>query len=124
MSGKKPKRDQAQEALQASRVLLEEGLYRDCISRAYYAMFDAAQALLKSDGYEAGTHKGVLVLLDKHYVKENRMPAEVSQTLRQAFDARQLADYSEDPVPRSDAEDAVQHAERFLERIREHLDRE
>ena len=46
MSGKKPKWDQAQEALQASRVLLEEGLYRDCISRAYYAMFDAAQALL------------------------------------------------------------------------------
>ena len=37
MSGKKPKWDQAQEALQASRVLLEEGLYRDCISRAYYA---------------------------------------------------------------------------------------
>lgn len=45
MSETDPRWTQAEDALYASRVLLDEGLYRDCVSRAYYAMFNAAQAL-------------------------------------------------------------------------------
>lgn len=124
MSERITKWKQAQEALQASHILLEEDLCRDCISRAYYAMFNAATAFLTSEGYEAETHKGVLVLLDKHFVKTGQIPVELTQTLRQAFEARQLADYSEDPVPQSDAEEIVRRAEHFLKQIRIHMNRE
>lgn len=123
MSDRVTKWEQAREALRASQVLLEESLYRDCVSRAYYAMFDAAQAFLNSEGHEAKTHKGVLVLLDKHFVKKGHIPAELTQSLRQTFEARQLADYGEDPVPPSDAEEIVHRAERFLKQIRTHKGR-
>ena len=121
MSETDPRWTQAEDALYASRVLLDEGLYRDCVSRAYYAMFNAAQALLHADGYDPETHKGTLVLLDKHYVKDGRMAAQITQTLRQAFDLRQLADYSENPVSPSEAVEMVETAEAFLERIQEHM---
>jgi len=77
--------------------------------------------LLHADGYDPETHKGTLVLLDKHYVKDGRMAAQITQTLRQAFDLRQLADYSENPVSPSEAVEMVETAEAFLERIQEHM---
>lgn len=92
--------------------------------RAYYAMFNAAKTLLQADGHEAETHKGTLVLLDKHYVKEEKIDPDITQTLRQAFDVRQLADYSEEPVSPSEAEQIVQQADAFLPQIAAYTNRD
>lgn len=121
MNEHQSKWEQAQQALEASRLLLEADLYRDSISRAYYAMFDAAQTLLRSAGHRTKTHKGVHVLLDKHFVKEDILPEWMSTSIRNAYDMRQLADYSEKQVSRKDAEDVLQNAESFVQTVRDML---
>ena len=81
-------------------------------------MFDAAQALLQSDGYRPKTHKGVHILLNKHYVKDGRLPKWVGTTLRNGFDSRQLADYSDRPVSEAHAADILRDAERIVQELR------
>ena len=52
----------ARNALSASEALVSKELFDDAISRAYYAMFYAAKALLIRDGVSAGSkHSAVLL---------------------------------------------------------------
>ena len=51
------------EKLESARILLRTGRFDDAISRAYYAAFYAARALLLLLGVEARTHEGVLAML-------------------------------------------------------------
>jgi len=50
----------AHKKLAASRLLLREGCCEDAPSRAYYAAFHCIQALLRTEGEYARTHKGAL----------------------------------------------------------------
>lgn len=52
----------ADKKLQVAVRLFESGDYEDAVSRAYYAVYHAAQALLLSEGEKAETHKGVVTL--------------------------------------------------------------
>lgn len=121
MSEVETKRQHARESLQAADILIDAGLYRDSVSRSYYAMFSAAQALLIAHNLTPRTHKGTHVLLDKHFVKTGRLPTRVSRTLRQAFDARQLADYSDESPSQSHAEELFVAAEDFVAQVAHHL---
>lgn len=53
----------ADEALQATDTLLEAGFADFAVSRAYYAAFYAASALLLADGKMFRSHRGVLTLI-------------------------------------------------------------
>lgn len=53
--------------LGAARLLFDEHLYGETLSRSYFAMFAAAKALLAAHGSEARGHKGVHHLLYKNY---------------------------------------------------------
>lgn len=48
----------ANDALLVARAALELGIVRDALSRAYYAVFHAARALLLLAGVEPKTHAG------------------------------------------------------------------
>ena len=48
------------EDLDTAELLYKNNRYRPSISRAYYSMFYAAQALLISGGFDTSTHKGVI----------------------------------------------------------------
>ena len=43
--------DRAQESLQAAQLCLQTGLVNSAVSRAYYAMFQAAQVALEQAGF-------------------------------------------------------------------------
>ena len=49
----------AQEKLAAAKLLFENEMYDDAVSRAYYSAFHCAQALLLNEGLKAETHSGV-----------------------------------------------------------------
>jgi uncharacterized protein (UPF0332 family) len=54
----------AHRSLKAAETLLEQDLYEDAISRAYYAMFYAVNALLIRDGLNvSGKHSAVVAAL-------------------------------------------------------------
>lgn len=88
----------AERRLAAARRDVAAEDYESCISRIYYAVFAAAQALLASEGLEAHTHKGVFTLLGRHFVKPGRLDKRHADVFRRARDARQLADYAEAAV--------------------------
>ncbi len=81
------------DALQAAEALLGLALPNDAVSRAYYAAFHYARALLLSGGLEPRTHRGVFSLLEEHFEKTGQLsPAALSSfARRQTF--RGLADY-------------------------------
>ena len=83
----------ATEAWKAAQNLFEDGLFADCMSRAYYASFHFATAALFTIGLEARSHQGLLKLFDKHFIKTKIFEPELSKVLRRAQKLREESDY-------------------------------
>jgi uncharacterized protein (UPF0332 family) len=86
--------EQADEALEAAGVLLEKGLDRQAINRAYYAMFYGVLALLATRKLETSKHSGAVSLFDKEFIKPGTFSKDLSRWLHDAFDLRQRSDYT------------------------------
>ncbi|MDO8871678.1 MAG: HEPN domain-containing protein [Methanoregula sp.] len=67
-----PERDLtlAAETLGAAEYLLKGGYYNDAVSRAYYAMFYAARALLASRDLHPKGHKDLILQFGLEFVKK------------------------------------------------------
>jgi uncharacterized protein (UPF0332 family) len=52
----------AQRRLEAARLLLDKGYTNDALSKAYYAIFAAAKAVLATQGLDSKKHSGVIAL--------------------------------------------------------------
>jgi hypothetical protein len=61
--------ERADTCLSEARQLQQASLPYGAASRAYYAVFHAARALLFSIGIEAGSHKGVVAMIGDHFVR-------------------------------------------------------
>ena len=61
--------DMARERLHSSKILLDEGSYKDSIGRSYYAMFTAVRALLVIEGKDFSKHAGVIAYFQKEFIK-------------------------------------------------------
>ena len=79
----------AEKALRSARLLVEHRELEDAVSRAYYAMFHAARAILFSKGAKAKTHRGTISLFGENIVKKGILSDEFADMLRKAFDLRQ-----------------------------------
>ncbi|EEB74213.1 HEPN domain-containing protein [Thermococcus sp. AM4] len=113
----------AHESLEAARVLLENGFYRDAISRAYYAMFYAASALLRAKGVVTKSHRGVIAKFGLEFVNMGIVEKYYAKALSLAETSRERADY--DPTYRpseEEAESIIEDAERFIERVEKALE--
>ncbi|GIW89833.1 MAG: hypothetical protein KatS3mg109_0265 [Pirellulaceae bacterium] len=91
--------EQADESLNAARLLLKDGFLRSAVNRAYYCMFYAILALLAAEKKETSKHSGAIALFDRDYVKPGIFPKELSRAVHEAFDLRQRADYSAEYTP-------------------------
>lgn len=106
----------ARESAEEARVLFRASLYSGACSRAYYAMFNAARAMLLARGYEpesAKTHKTVLRLFSREFVQSGTFDAGLARALRKAADARHLADY-EGGVTQEEAAQVMATLEAFM----------
>ncbi len=108
----------AANALHGASVLLDAGDFAAAVSRAYYAMFYAARAALLAEGLATKTHSGLVHVFGQTFVQGGRVSAEAGKALREAFRARQLADYAEEEVfGREDAARYVEQARRFVAEV-------
>jgi uncharacterized protein (UPF0332 family) len=64
--------EKADHALEVAESLYKEGFIQDASSRIYYAMFYAAQALLKSENIDMVKHSAVESALDYHAERNNK----------------------------------------------------
>lgn len=103
------------ESLRAACVLLDNGLYNDAISRAYYAAFHWASAVLMAKGLQAKTHRGTIQLLSLHFVKPGLLPQDAANHLAHLETSRELSDYTGKPdFTEEQVRQAIAEAERFL----------
>jgi hypothetical protein len=114
--------ESAKERLNAAKVLLECGSYKDSISRSYYAMFTVVRALLATDGVDYSKHAGVISYFQKEYIKTGVFDKKYSKYLSQAFQIRNNTDYSDFfVVSQEDAKNQYENAAVFIEIIEEYL---
>jgi uncharacterized protein len=83
----------AVEALADAELLVKENRTASAISRAYYAIFHAARAVLNLRGVAPKTHKGVKSDFSLLIVKPGLVEKEYGTILQDARDQRQTADY-------------------------------
>lgn len=105
----------ALEEIDIATLLLERKHYRTSISRSYYSMYYAAQSLLLSQNIDTSTHKGLIRLFSLHFVKIGKLSPEWSNTLKEAYDLRQLSDYDADFTGTlAEAETILEKAKDFI----------
>lgn len=86
--------DRAKEVLAEARHLLTGGFYNGAVTRAYYAAFHGARALLVTRGLESKTHRGVIQLLSLHFVKDGPLTTQMAEHLSHLETYRELSDYT------------------------------
>ncbi len=112
----------AKERLESSKLLLDNGNYKDSIGRSYYAIFTAVRALLAVDGVDFSKHAGVISYFQKEYIKSGIFDVKYSKYLSQAFQIRNNTDYADFfIVSREDAKEQYERAIEFIDVITEHL---
>jgi uncharacterized protein (UPF0332 family) len=113
--------DRAREELEAAGLLAGAGFAAQAVSRAYYAAFYAAEAVLLALDETRSKHSGVITAFVRLAVREGDMPADAGRLLRSLFDRRGQADYSTVPVPVSEAEAAIADAGQVVDAVTEWL---
>lgn len=83
----------AEAALTSARILLAAGQLADAVSRAYYACFYAARALLLTEGVESKSHGGVDRLLQRDFVATGKLDAGLGRSFSALQKFRHDADY-------------------------------
>lgn len=107
--------DKAAENLAACRDLIADGHFEVAVSRAYYAMFYAAEAALLEEDLEFSSHGAVHGAFGERLVKAGRLDPELHRHLLDGFRARQSADYEAPAdVSEQDARILVERTAEFL----------
>jgi uncharacterized protein (UPF0332 family) len=112
----------AEDAIGAADLLLRGGYVDFAASRAYYAMFYVAEALLYERGLAFSKHTAVLGAYGKHYARDGGLDTKFHRWLRSAFDHRSEADYgARGSVLPAHAHELIAQARELLHAARQHL---
>ncbi|MCK9150522.1 HEPN domain-containing protein [Methanobacterium alcaliphilum] len=108
--------ENAHEKLEAAKNLFENEFYNDSVSRAYYAMFFAAKALLLRKNIHPKTHRGLISQFGMEFVKNNEFKKELFDLLARAQEDREEADYGLfSKIGENEAKTIIKGAELFLD---------
>ena len=111
--------ERADQSLQAARELVARGFYDFAASRAYYAAFYAASALLLQENMEFSKHSGVIAAIHRHFVKRGRLSKEHGKALNWLFEMRGIGDYGGIAhVSRHQVKDVLEEAEKFVSAVK------
>ncbi|MEW6367498.1 MAG: HEPN domain-containing protein [Acidobacteriota bacterium] len=112
----------SRDELDAARILLRERKYRQALSRAYYAVFYAAVAVLESKGIRRAKHSGVQSAFGQSFVKDGIIEPEYSDIYARVRESRELSDYERGFVPPAElATEKIDEAEKFVARMERYL---
>ena len=118
--------DRAQESLRAAALCLREGCVNSAASRAYCAMFQAAQVALAHAGFARTTwsHSGLQAVFVTELIQRRKIyPAVFRNALASGLEARQEADYGPAGVSQKMAQRLLQRATAFIAAVEEVISR-
>jgi len=112
--------ERAEKALKSAKLPQKNGELEDAASRAYYAMFHAARAILFSKGVSARTHRRTISLFGEKIVKKGMLSEEYADMLRKAFDIRQKSDYELYAELNVEVtKEVIKNAQMFVKKVKE-----
>ncbi len=105
----------AQKYLRSAAVLYELEDYDSCASRAYFAMFYAARAVLLFENGTLPSDQGIRAAFAEAFVETGRLPERAAVALNGAYELQTQGDYGHAfYVDRQQAERVLQEAEAFV----------
>lgn len=108
----------AKENLKSARILLDADEYKGANNRAYYAIYNAMNAIHALDGNAYKRHKDVIGNFNKNYVKTEIFPRELGRKISEAEEIRHASDYDDFYIAsREEAERQIAVADEFIQRI-------
>jgi len=108
--------EKSSERLAVAQSLYNNAYYEDAVSRAYYAMFFAARALLLTQNISPKTHRGVITAVSERFVKTGLLSHNIWEFLAAGETIREEADYSsERRIDRIRSYTTLEHAKVFVE---------
>ncbi|MFQ5891594.1 MAG: HEPN domain-containing protein [Candidatus Methanofastidiosia archaeon] len=114
----------AEKFLETAKLAFGSGDYDSCASRCYYAMFFMAEAVLLTKDSKASSHKGVISLFGKHFVKTKIFERELGKALSDAYDKRLIGDYGVGfEILEEEAEDLLETSQNFVKNLKDYLKR-
>jgi uncharacterized protein (UPF0332 family) len=114
----------AQERLKDAEGMFSLSRYAGTVNRTYYAMFEAASAMLASLGLVFESHQGVISKFGELFAKTGRVEPRFGHNLKVAFELREDADYALDAraeIPRHTAEGELRKAREFVKMAQDFL---
>ena len=109
--------DKARRSLQAAERLLRDGDNDFALSRAYYAMFYSARALLLTRDVRRSKHSGVIAAFNEQFIQSGALPRDLFLKLRDGFEDRAEGDYGLAVISEEQARSGIESARQFLEEI-------
>jgi len=82
------------EKLKSAKILMQNQLFDDSISRIYYSVFYFVKSLLFLLGEEPKTHKGMKIVFGLKVIKTDLMDKKFGRILNDLFEKRENSDYS------------------------------
>ncbi len=111
------------ELISAAETLFRDEHWADAVSRAYYAMFHAATAVLLNLDIERKSHGALIAAFGEHVAKPRLMDPELHHYLVEAFSARTASDYLPAPsMTRDQARMTIDRAKEFLSAAKNYLE--
>jgi uncharacterized protein len=114
----------AEESLKAADIYYAQGLYNSSASRAYYAMFQAAQAALEAAGFARleWSHAGLHATFANELTRRRKLyPSSLASDLAIVMDLRHTADYREHDLGKRQAMHALNKARGFVDAVKENI---
>ena len=108
--------EKAERSLKTAKSLLRSVDREFISSRAYYAMFYTAEALLNEKDLTFRKHSGVHSAFGKNFIKPGKLDQKYHRWLLEAFNKRLVSDYSfEAEITQQEAKEMIAWAEEFLQ---------
>ncbi|MCB4755760.1 MAG: HEPN domain-containing protein [Elusimicrobia bacterium] len=112
----------AKRYLESAELLYRAGDYESSVSRIYYAMFYAVEAVLLKNNLSYSSHKAVISAFGERFIKTGVFPKEMGRELNRAFEKRQLSDYEYDfVISEEETVNILKSSQSFVEKIAQHL---
>ena len=108
----------ASEMLEVAWHNLDDGYNHTAVNRAYYAVFNAANALLATKGITRSKHSGVIAAFRQYFIKTGEIESEYGRIFGQLLDDRNVSDYVIlEEIETAQASHDVSEAKRFVTRV-------
>ncbi|MBQ9763139.1 MAG: HEPN domain-containing protein [Phascolarctobacterium sp.] len=115
--------ERAKQCLESAELLLNANDYGGSVNRSYYAIFHGMRTMLAIEGKDFAKHSAVISYFRKTYIKQGILPVEVSDIIGEAFDIRNVGDYSDLCfVSKEEAKEQIENASAFLKYIDDYFE--